>query len=275
MNSLLPTTSRTRGRIAHWAALGLWWVGCLAIGAAETIPLEKRWSANADFEAFQAEAAKVMPANLPSALSSVRWSEYKRIRLNLLGWQFIADYPADPRRWDVALELLRQTPVVIKSYDETALAEMKPKSLKAGAIVFDEEATARMRERLASLEAQCAAATDMRSVTRRNFRFFTVNRRLAEFRKTIAKSRLINGPTGEMPQPGGAGNPLELQPSIEELIADYPEDPETVKVFSVFVSLVRRYAPADARALLQASVNSPSPGVAAAAPTALTSISLQ
>ncbi len=206
-----------------------------------------------------------MPADLPDALASLRWNFAKKERINELGWKFLADHPADPRRWDVALTLLVQSPQVLKSVDEAALRVAKPGTIKPAAVTFDSEATAAMSARLASLEAQCAAATDMRPATRRKFLFLTTNRKLGEMRMAVMGGVSINFDTGEMIRPTGSVDPANLRPVIDELIATYPDDPETMEVFDRYAALFRRKDPTAYKALLEAAVNSASPGVAAAA----------
>jgi thiol-disulfide isomerase/thioredoxin len=206
-------------------------------------------AADASFAAFQKEAAAKMPEDTPNALGALRWREAYKAKINALGWQFLADFPADPRRWDAAVMLLNLSPTVVKSVDEEALKKLDNHTVSAAATVIDAEATAKVKERLAALDAQCAAATDMSPAARRNYRFGKWWRTLMEFY-----------------QPGKTDrNPTVLGPMTEELITAYPVDREIVRVFTTYAALFRDSNEQAYKAVLEQHVGSASLGVAATA----------
>jgi thiol-disulfide isomerase/thioredoxin len=206
-------------------------------------------AADAAFAAFQKEAAAKMPEDTPNALEALRWKEAARAKITTLGWQFMTDFPTDPRRWDAAVMLLNLSSTVVKSVDEEALKKLDNHTTSASALVIDAEATAKLKERLAELDAQCAGATDMTPATRRNYRFGKWWRKLMESF-----------------QAGKADpNPAALGPMTEELIAAYPADKEIVRIFTTYASRFRNSNKPAYKALLEQHVGSASPGVAAAA----------
>jgi thiol-disulfide isomerase/thioredoxin len=226
-------------------------------------------SADAAFAEFQSVVASKLPADTPHALASLRWNWDKKTRINELGWRFLADHPADPRRWDVALVLLAQSPEVLKSLDEAALAKLKPTQIQPSAMVFDPEATAQARARLAELEAKCAAATDMTPATRRNYLFRKTQNAVGKFQRSLLGGVNISLATGAVEKVSTpedvAAMRVEIRAVVEELIANYPDDDETGKIFTSYAAMFRRSDPPAYKALLQEHVESPSGSVSAAA----------
>jgi thiol-disulfide isomerase/thioredoxin len=138
---------------------------------------------------------------------------------------------------------------VVKSVDEEALKKLDNHTVSAAATVIDAEATAKVKERLAALDAQCAAATDMSPAARRNYRF-------GKWWRTLM----------EIYQPGKTDrNPTVLGPMTEELITAYPVDREIVRVFTTYAALFRDSNEQAYKAVLEQHVGSASLGVAATA----------
>jgi thiol-disulfide isomerase/thioredoxin len=161
----------------------------------------------------------------------------------------MTDFSTDPRRWDVAVMLLNLPPAVVKSVDEEALKKLDNHTTSAAATVIDAEATAKVKGKLAALDVQCAAATDMSPAVRRNYRFGKWWRTLMESYEAGKTDR----------------NPTVLGPMTEELIAAYPADKEIVRIFTTYASLFRNSDKPAYKALLEQHVGSASLGVAAAA----------
>lgn len=215
-------------------------------------------SADTDFQTVKDEAIAKAPASLTTASARYRWMLAHRTRLNDLGEQFIAEHGADPRRWEVALIMFSQPRVFVRSIDDAKLDQQRPGTIVKGAIEYDLAAQARWRERLADLDAQCLAATDM----------------TPEVRKQYLLGRLIRFAT-ELGRRVTEGQPIDLaayKVEVDRAIATYPEERQTAEGFNRYVNLVRRQgaSPEAIFAVLQEYLDSPSEGVRTIAETGLT-----
>ncbi|MFM7750071.1 MAG: TlpA family protein disulfide reductase, partial [Opitutaceae bacterium] len=204
-------------------------------------------AADRAFAAIQEFVATKMPEDTPDAFAALQWREAKRARLNSLGWQFLAEHPSDPRRWDVAVVLLGMSPKVVKSVDEAALRKLNNHTQNSSAVVIDVEATAKAGAKLAALDAQCVAATDMAPATRRNYRFNDWWRKLQQHYESRSEK------------------PSVLLPVLDALIADYPTDKGITEAFNTYAALFRDRDQPAYRALLEQHVASVSPTISAVA----------
>jgi thiol-disulfide isomerase/thioredoxin len=214
--------------------------------------------ADAAFAEIQTILAAKTPVELKSGSARFHWSTEQRIRLNDLCEKFMAEYPADPRRWEAALLMFSRVRPFVKATDDAKLDLQRPGTVVQGAVEYDKAAQENWRERLADLDAKCLAATDM----------------TPEVRKKYLLSRLIRFST-ELGRQVTLGQPVDLaayKVEVDRAIATYPGEQQTADGFNRYVNLVRRQgaSPEAIFAVLQEYLDSPSEGVRTIAETGLT-----
>jgi thiol-disulfide isomerase/thioredoxin len=234
--------------------LSLAMLSAWSVTAAPTAPE----AADAAFAEIQAILAAKPPPELKSGSARFHWSTQQRSRLNDLCEKFMADFPTDPRRWEAAIHMFNRVRPFVKATDDAKLDQQRPGTIVQGAVVYDLAEQARWRERLADLDAQCLAATDMTS----------------EVRKQYLLGRLIRFAT-ELGRRVTEGQPIDLaayKVEVDRAIATYPEERQTAEGFNRYVNLVRRQgaSPEAIFAVLQEYLDSPSEGVRTIAETGLT-----
>jgi thiol-disulfide isomerase/thioredoxin len=225
-------------------------LGC-ASGYAGTSP-------NSDYQAILDEAAAKRPAALESGSARYRWMLEHRTRLNDLCEAFHAAHPSDPRRWEAALLMFSQPRIFVLSIDDAKLDAQRPGTVVKGAIEQDQVAQDSWQERLAALDAQCAAATDMTPEVRKKYLLSATLRHLTAAGAAITRRKPVDF----------AG----LRVEVDRLVSDYPEEEATGQAFDRLVSIKRRLveSPADLFPLLNAYVDSPSGKVREIAEVGLT-----
>lgn len=206
-------------------------------------------SADADFKVISELLTEKTPVDITSGSARFHWSTQHRNRINDLCEKFMVDYPADPRRWEAALIMFSRPRSFVKSTDDAKLDQQRPGTIIKGAMDYDLEAQARWRERLAALDAQCEAATDMTPEVRKNYLLSRLLRRATELGASVTQRK-----------------PVDLdayRAEVDRAIAAYPDEPRTAQGFDRYINLVRRSTgdPAGLVALFEAYASSPSPGV--------------
>jgi len=224
--------------------------GCLAGRAADT--------ADADFQAINECLAQKTPAEITTGSARFHWSTRQRNRLNDLCEQFMADHPTDPRRWEAALLMFSRGRTFVKATDDAKLDRQRPGTIVKGAVEYDQAAQEQWRQRLADLDAQCLAATDM----------------TPEVRKKYLLGRLMRIST-ELGRQVTLGQPVDLttyKAEVDRAIAEYPQETQTAEGFNRYVNLVRRQgaSPEAIFTLMEAYLDSPSEGVRTIAEIGLT-----
>jgi thiol-disulfide isomerase/thioredoxin len=206
-------------------------------------------TADADFRALQDAAAAKLPATATTGAAEFHWRVDQSKRLNDLCEKFLADHPADPRRWEAAVLMIERPRMFVKSFDDALLNQQKPGTVVRGAVVYDAEARAKHAAWLAELDAKAEAATDMPPAFRQTYLLGRI------IRKTTAAGALV---TQKKPVDLPA-----LRADIDKIIAAYPDAPEAGDAFNRYVNLVKRSGGnADAVvALLDTYADSPSAGV--------------
>jgi thiol-disulfide isomerase/thioredoxin len=219
--------------------------------------------ATADLAALQALVAAKTPEELTTGSARFHWSVKRGDDLSAAAEKYMADYPADPRRWEAALILLGRQRIFVKSTNDALLDQQKPNTVVRGAVEYDREAQVKWRERLAALDTACAAATDMTPAVRKKYLLGAALRHISAASGSVtAKSAVDFG---------------ALRAEIDRLIAAYPEEDITGQAFDRLVALKRRMcdSPADIFPLLQAYVDSPSEKVRTIAEVGLTLVKAQ
>ncbi len=214
--------------------------------------------ATADFEAIQAEAAARTPESLTTGSARYHWMLERRTRLNDLCEAYLATHTTDPRRWEAALLMFSHARIFVLSIDDAKLDRQKANTVVRGAIEFDREAQERWSERLAALDAQCAAATDMTPEVRKKYLLSSTLRHLTAAGAAVTRKTPVDF--------------AAVRAEVDRLIADYPDEEITGQAFDRLVSLKRRLvaSPAEIFPLLQAYAESPSGKVRAIAEVGLT-----
>lgn len=119
--------------------------------------------ADADWQAYAGvyQTPPPRPTKELSVLERVSWGEKLALKRRELALAFIEKYPADPRRWDIVLQLQPTSPRFVKDWgplDEKGVPS-KP--------VIDEVAATAWKARIAELQAAMAKAPDLSENARR------------------------------------------------------------------------------------------------------------
>ncbi|MBP7482365.1 MAG: TlpA family protein disulfide reductase [Lacunisphaera sp.] len=215
-------------------------------------------TAEADLAALDALLAAKVPAALTTGSSRYHWSVKRGHDLAAAAEKLMADHPADPRRWEAAMILLSRPRVFVKSTNDALLDQQRPGTVVRGAVEYDREAQEKWRERLAALDAACAAATDMTPEARKKYLLSATLRHLTAAGAAVTSRKPVDFNT--------------VRAEVDRLIAAYPEEEATGHAFDRLVSLQRRLvaSPADIFPLLQAYLDSPSEKVRTVAEVGLT-----
>ncbi len=214
------------------------------------------WQAISDLAGTLARNAS--PAAATTGSQRFHWRTDTAIRLNDLCERFLAEHPADPLRWEVALVMFQHLRPFVKSTDDAKLDQQRPGTVVRGAVEYDREAREAYRERLARLDAEAAAATDMPPELRQRYELGAAQRHLASANTAAGLHKPVDEP--------------KLRAEVDALIARYPDAPEVRRVFESFVTLHRRLGqgPEQVNALLEAYVHSSCESVRTVAETGLT-----
>ena len=211
-------------------------------------------SADTEFQVLQSLATSLDPKTPPPADATTgsarfHWRDAQLNKFNALAEQFMADHPADPRRWEVALLLFTHQPMFVKAFDDAKLDQQKPGTVVIGGATYDMEARAKHAQWLAELDAKCAAATDMTPEVRTRYELSAVIRHLASASSAVTMKKPVDI--------------AALQAEVDRTIAKYPDAPETAKAFNSLVYLHKRRGdtPEQMVALLEPYADSASAGV--------------
>lgn len=215
-------------------------------------------TAEADLAALNALLAAKVPAELTTGSARYHWSVKRGHDLAAAAEKLMADHPADPRRWEAAMILLSRPRVFVKSTNDALLDKQRPGTVVRGAVEYDREAQEKWRERLAALDAACAAATDMTPEVRKKYLLSATLRHLTAAGAAVTSRKPVDFKA--------------VRAEVDRLIAAYPEEEVTGQAFDRLVSLQRRLveSPADIFPLLQAYLDSPSEKVRTVAEVGLT-----
>ena len=215
-------------------------------------------AAAADLAALQAAAAAKPPADLTAGSARYRWTVKQSALVHELAEKFMAEYPADPRRWEAALIIFSKPRSFPKKIDDALMDKQRPGTIVKGAIEYDDAAREEHQRHLAALEARCEAATDMTPEVRKKYLIGAAARRLTVAGVTTTRKKPVDL--------------AELRARIDRLIAAYPEADELGISFDRYVGLYRRSGagPEEVVALLQQYTDSPHAKVRGVAETGLT-----
>jgi thiol-disulfide isomerase/thioredoxin len=223
------------------------------VGVLHGLAADRAGTALAEIESLR--TAKPPPELKGAAL--FHWSTHHRNDLIDRCERFLVEHPTDPRRWEAALVMFALPRIFITSTDDAKLDAQRPGTLVKGAVEYDREAQARWRQRLAALDAEGEAATDMTPEVRKSFILGRLLRRAIELGAAVTKRE-----------------PVDLgayRAEVNRAIALYPDEPQTAQGFDRYINLVRRQTgdPAAAIPLYEAYADSPSAGVRAIVQTGL------
>jgi thiol-disulfide isomerase/thioredoxin len=205
--------------------------------------------AAADLKALNDAVAAKQPAELTSGSAQFHWREKQANLVNDLAEKFMADHPADPRRWEAALILFAKPRIFVKAFDDALLDQQRPGTVVRGAVTYDTEARAKHAVKLAELDARCAAATDMTTEVRKRYELGAVIRHFAAANTAVMAKKPVDE--------------AALRAELDRVIAAYPDEPDTAKAFNSMLALKKRQgtSPDDMVKFYEGYAVSPSAGV--------------
>lgn len=145
------------------------WLLLLATGSTGAFAIAQQAPAPSAADRAWAEIQSLKVADEPPAGAAPLTLRERRERaeefnqqLREKGLAFYEAFPADPRRWSVALRLVQTPPTFIRAYGPRAEQDLND-------VEIDEAARAAWQERLAQIAADMAAATDVPADVREAF----------------------------------------------------------------------------------------------------------